>query len=63
MGDVVYLPTKSEVPKVWVCGCGSAEYYLHADGLCVCTKCNCYDAAFRVTFDPARRPPEPMKEA
>jgi hypothetical protein len=40
-GNVVAIPQKPKPLQVYTCGCGSQQWFLLADGQCVCAGCNC----------------------
>ena len=42
---------------VWTCGCGSQQWVLYANGVCLCTGCNCISTV--IACHEANAAPEP----
>jgi hypothetical protein len=53
---VVQFPTRPKSLEetcggVWICGCGNSEWRLYANGVVLCTGCNCITTVLKVIED------------
>ena len=55
---ILQFPTKPKETDLavacggaWTCGCGSQEWILYGNGVCLCTGCHCISTVIKVVED------------